>query len=167
VTGFGWARERGYPAVVEMDADLSHDPADVPRLLAELEHADLAIGSRYVPGGRVENWGPSRKRLSALGNLYARTLLGFPVRDSTSGFRAYRSTVLSEETLRDVSSHGYAFQIEMTRRIYRSGGTIKEIPITFVERATGASKMSKGIVFEAMWSVTRWGMADRIRRAVP
>jgi dolichol-phosphate mannosyltransferase len=163
ITGFRWARERGYPAVVEMDADLSHDPRDVPRLLETLKDNDLVIGSRYVPGGKVENWGPFRKALSAAGNIYARGLLGFPIRDSTSGFRAYRTDVLTEEYLGDVSSHGYAFQIEMTRRIFRSGGRIEEVPITFVERATGQSKMSRRIVAEAIWSVTRWGIADRAR----
>lgn len=163
VTGFGWARERGYRVVVEMDADLSHDPRDVPRLLEALERADLVIGSRYVSGGRVENWGPFRKRLSAVGNWYARMLLGFQVRDSTSGFRAYRLDALQSDALEDVSSHGYAFQIEMTRRIFRRNGRIVEIPITFVERATGESKMSRRIVAEAIWRVTQWGVTDRLR----
>ena len=162
VTGFRWARERGYRAVVEMDADLSHDPRDVPRLLEGLEEHDLVIGSRYVPGGSVENWGPFRKKLSAAGNLYSRTLLRFPVRDSTSGFRAYRMELLTEELLRGVASHGYAFQIEMTRRVFQVGARILEIPITFIERATGQSKMKSRIVIEAIARVTKWGLSDRL-----
>jgi dolichol-phosphate mannosyltransferase len=165
VTGFGWARERGYKAVVEMDADLSHDPRDVSRLLEGLDSADLVIGSRYVPGGSVENWGPFRKKLSALGNWYARLMLRFPVRDSTSGFRAYRSEVIGDESLRGVASHGYAFQIEMTRRVYAQGGSIVEIPITFIERATGQSKMKLRIIAEAILRVTRWGLSDRLSRS--
>jgi dolichol-phosphate mannosyltransferase len=166
IQGFGWARERGYEAVVEMDADLSHDPADVPRLLDALTDSDLVIGSRYVPGGRVENWPTSRKRLSMLGNWYSKLLLGFPVHDSTSGFRAYRMDVLQAEGLRGVSAHGYAFQIEMTRRVSSRGGRIQEIPITFVERTRGVSKMNRRIVYEAMWRVTKWGIADHAARLV-
>jgi dolichol-phosphate mannosyltransferase len=164
IAGFGWAIERGYRAVVEMDADLSHDPADVPRLLDALEDADLVIGSRYVPGGRVENWGRFRKALSAGGNLYARAWMGWPVRDATAGFRAYRTEFLKTLDLATVASEGYGFQIEMTRRVFRSGGRIAEIPITFVERVAGHSKMSRRIVAEALWDVTRWGVADRLKR---
>lgn len=167
VAGFRWAIERGYDAVVEMDADLSHDPADVPRLLHRLRDADLAVGSRYVPGGRVENWGLIRRMLSLAGNLYARMWLGFPVRDSTSGFRAYTTSALRKEKLGSLRSEGYSFQIEMTRRIYRAGGTIVEVPITFVERARGRSKMSRRIVLEAMFGVTRWGILDRFGRRNP
>lgn len=161
VTGFAWAIERGYDAVVEMDADLSHNPADVPRLLLRLQDAELAIGSRYIPGGRVENWSKVRRALSAGGNLYARMWLGFGVRDSTSGFRAYDTAQLQRLDLTTLRSEGYAFQIEMTRRIHRAGGRIVEIPITFVERELGQSKMSKNIVAEAMLRVTRWGIEDR------
>jgi dolichol-phosphate mannosyltransferase len=164
VAGFKWAMERGYRAVVEMDADLSHDPADVPRLLAALEGADLAIGSRYVEGGSVGNWGALRRALSGAGNLYARAWLGYRVKDSTSGFRAYRTGILAKQNLDDVRSQGYAFQIEMTRRIHRSHGVIVEVPITFIERAHGKSKMSKMIVAEALASVTRWGIKDRFGR---
>ena len=164
IAGFGWAIERGYHAVVEMDADLSHDPADVPRLLDALEHADLVIGSWYVPGGHVENWGPFRKALSSGGNLYARMWMGWPVRDATAGFRAYRTSFLGTLDLPTVKSEGYGFQIEMTRRVFRSGGRIEEIPITFVERVAGHSKMSRRIVAEALWDVTRWGLSDRLRR---
>lgn len=163
IAGFKWAMERGFKAVIEMDADLSHDPADVPRLLEALGGADLAIGSRYVPGGGVENWSKVRQMLSASGNLYARMWLGFPVRDATSGFRAYRVSMLAEQNLDTVRSEGYAFQIEMTRRIYKAGGRIVEIPITFVERVAGRSKMSKKIVAEALTQVTRWGINDRFK----
>lgn len=163
VTGFRWGLERGYWAFVEMDADLSHDPADVPRLLERLAGgADLAIGSRYVEGGGTENWGPLRRALSAGGNLYARLWLGYPVMDSTAGFRAYRAEVLAREDLSTVRSEGYGFQIEMTRRVWKAGGTIAEVPITFVERVQGKSKMSRRIVAEALLQVTRWGVADRL-----
>lgn len=161
VTGFRWGIERGYTSLVEMDADLSHDPRDVPRLLAALRNAELAIGSRYVPGGRVENWGGSRKALSMAGNLYARLWLGFGVKDSTSGFRAYRASALRGQNLESVGSEGYAFQIEMAYRIHRAGGRIVEVPITFVERAAGSSKMSRRIVFEALTSVPRWRFDKR------
>jgi dolichol-phosphate mannosyltransferase len=162
VTGFGWGIERGYWAVVEMDADLSHDPAEVPALLSALEDADLAIGSRYVPGGSIENWGRLRRWLSAAGNVYARAWLGFGVKDSTSGFRAYRTEWLEGQNLEDIRSEGYAFQIEMTRRVHRSGGRIVEIPITFTERVHGKSKLSRRIVFEALVGVARWGLRDRL-----
>lgn len=164
ITGFVWAIERHYAAVVEMDADLSHDPADVPRLLDALDHAELVIGSRYVPGGRVENWGRLRRALSSTGNLYARAWMGWPVRDATAGFRAYRRSFLETLDLPSVHSEGYGFQIEMTRRVFRSGGRIVEVPITFVERVAGHSKMSRRIVAEALWDVTKWGLADRMRR---
>ena len=164
VTGFEWAIARGYRAVVEMDGDLSHDPADVPRLLAALEDADLVVGSRYVPGGGVGNWGRARRMLSRGGNLYARAWLGFAVRDSTSGFRAYRNAALSEQDLARVRSEGYAFQIEMTRRLHRAGRRIVEVPITFVERRTGRSKMNRTIVVEAIARVTAWGLRDRLLR---
>ncbi|MGH2747971.1 MAG: polyprenol monophosphomannose synthase [Actinomycetota bacterium] len=164
LAGFAWALERGYGAVVEMDADLSHDPADVARLLEALDDADLVVGSRYVPGGRIPNWGLLRRALSRAGNLYARVLLGLATRDATSGFRAYRATVLWGPTLEGVASEGYAFQIEMVRRIERAGGRVTEIPITFVERHEGRSKMSRRIVLEALVRVTRWGLQDRLAR---
>ena len=165
VTGFKWGIERGYWALVEMDADLSHDPADVPRLLDALDEGDLAIGSRYVPGGGVGNWGRLRRALSGAGNVYARAWLGYDVRDSTSGFRAYRAEVLETENLGAMRSEGYAFQIEMTRRLHLRSGRVVEIPITFVERARGNSKMSRRVVLEAILRVTRWGVADRFGRS--
>ena len=164
VAGFRWAMERGYQAVVEMDADLSHDPGDVPRLLDALDDASLVIGSRYVPGGRVENWGAIRRGLSAAGNIYARLWLGYDVRDSTGGFRAYRVDVLRKLDLDTLKSEGYAFQIEMTRRMHLAGERITEVPITFIERVAGKSKMSRRIVAEALVRVTRWGVYDRLIR---
>jgi glycosyltransferase involved in cell wall biosynthesis len=163
VMAFGWAIERGYRAVIEMDADLSHDPADVPRLLAALEGADLVIGSRYVPGGGTRNWGKFRRVLSKGGNVYARAWLGFDVADSTAGFRAYTTAFLKTQDLTTVSSEGYSFQVEMTRRAYRSGGVIREVPIVFTERELGSSKMSRRIVLEALVRVARWGIRDRFR----
>ena len=164
VKGFAWGIERGYESVVEIDADLSHNPADVPRLLDALADADLVIGSRYVPGGGVSNWGRGRRLLSAAGNIYARAWLGYKVKDSTAGFRAYRTSALAKEDLSGLRSEGYGFQIEMTRRFHRAGRRIKEIPITFTERALGQSKMSRRIVIEALAAVTRWGIRDRLRR---
>jgi dolichol-phosphate mannosyltransferase len=161
--GFHKGIDEGYRALVEMDADLSHDPADVPRLLAALDEADLAIGSRYIPGGEVQDWSPTRRWLSRAGNIYARAWLGFPIKDATSGFRAYRTDFLAQQSLGSVSSQGYGFQIEMARRIYRAGGRIVEIPITFTDRTQGRSKMSKRIAIEAVASVTLWGLRDRWR----
>ncbi len=164
VAGFRWALDRSYGAVVEMDADLSHDPTQVPQLVAALSEADLAIGSRYIPGGEVVNWGWFRRFLSRFGNLYARFWLRFGVADSTSGFRAFRSRAIRDQDLSEVSSHGYAFQIEMCWRIHRTGGKIVEVPITFTERASGTSKMSRRIVVEALTQVTAWGIKQRFQR---
>lgn len=162
VDGFRWATEHGYPSVVEMDADGSHDPAVVPELLDALEGADLSIGSRYVSGGGVRNWSRGRKLLSAAGNWYARILLGFHVRDSTSGFRAYRADMIGHLLTGTIRSEGYAFQVEMTRRVRNHGGTIVEIPIIFEEREAGRSKMSRRIVLEAIFSIAAWGLKDRV-----
>jgi dolichol-phosphate mannosyltransferase len=162
--GFKWALQRGYDAIVEMDADLSHDPAMVPVLLDGLVDADLVLGSRYVPGGRVENWGMLRRLLSRAGNTYARLWLPFSVRDSTTGFRAYRASAIAAQDLSGISSDGYAFQIEMTLRIFTSGGRIKEVPITFSERRWGRSKLSRRIVVEALVSVPVWGVKHRLFR---
>ena len=162
--GFKRAVEEGYEAAVEMDADLSHDPADVPRLLEALEHADLVIGSRYVPGGGTRNWGLLRRWLSRFGNVYARAWLGFKIADSTAGFRAYRTAWLSELDIDSVHSEGYAFQVEMTFRTHRAGMRIVEVPITFVERETGRSKMSRRIVAEALVRIARWGLRARLGR---
>jgi dolichol-phosphate mannosyltransferase len=164
ITGFKWAMEAGYDAVVEMDADLSHDAGIVPRLLDTLDERDLVIGSRYVAGGAIENWGPLRRVLSFAGNLYARVLLGFGVRDSTSGFRAYRSDALAQQDLDRVRSEGYAFQIEMAHRVWLDGGRIHEVPITFSERRAGKSKLSRRIILEALWRVPVWAFEHRLRR---
>jgi dolichol-phosphate mannosyltransferase len=163
ITGLKWGLERGYEALVEMDADLSHDPADVPRLLAALAEADLAIGSRYVAGGRVVNWDLARRLLSRAANLYVRLWLRLGVKDATSGYRAWRSAILPSLNLETVRSEGYGFQIEMTRRLVRCNGNVLEVPITFHERAVGESKMDSGIVFEALVSVTKWGVLDTLR----
>ncbi len=162
ITGFEWGLERGYEALVEMDADLSHNPAEVPSLLAALSEADLAIGSRYVDGGRVVNWGLARRLLSRAANLYVRLWLRLGVRDATSGYRAWRSAILPSLDLKTVRSEGYGFQIEMTRRLVKCHGRVLEVPITFHERAVGDSKMDSGIVIEALVSVTKWGVLDTL-----
>jgi dolichol-phosphate mannosyltransferase len=156
---------RGYDVMIQIDADLSHDPADVPRLLEAVEAgADLAIGSRYVPGGRVPNWPKHRLALSVWGNRYAAFCLGMGVRDSTAGYRAYRASVLNRMGFEETHSTGYGFQIEMTYRVRNCGGTITEVPIAFTDRVRGNSKMSWRIIVEAMLLVTWWGARDRIFR---
>ncbi|MEZ0447442.1 polyprenol monophosphomannose synthase [Cellulomonas sp. ICMP 17802] len=164
VAGFGWALEHGYDVVVEMDADGSHRAEDLPRLLARTADADLVLGSRWVPGGSVLNWPLSRHVLSRGANTYTRLILGIPLRDATGGFRAYRADLLRELQLGDVASQGYCFQVDMAWRAVRTGARVVEVPITFVERELGRSKMSRGIVVEALVSVTRWGIAERSRR---
>ncbi len=155
--GFSWGLERGYEAFVEIDADLSHDPADVRRLLDALEGADLAIGSRYVPGGHVVDWPGRRLALSRGGNVYVKAATGLPVRDATAGFRAYRRAVLEElDVVHAIHSEGYSFQIEMALRTWRAGFAVVEVPITFTERREGASKMNQAIVREALWRVAGW-----------
>jgi dolichol-phosphate mannosyltransferase len=164
VAGFGWGLERGFDRFVEMDADFSHDPADLPALTGATEACDVAIGSRYVPGGQVVGWSRNRELLSRFGNAYARRLLGFPFRDATSGFRCYRREVLEAIQLAEVASQGYAFQIDMTYRAWRLGFSVEEIPIAFRDREDGHSKMSRAIVVEAVASVARWAARDRLRR---
>jgi dolichol-phosphate mannosyltransferase len=156
---------RGYDVMIQIDADLSHDPAALPSLLAAVEHgADLAIGSRYVPGGAVPNWPKRRLWLSVWGNRYAAFVLGIPVRDSTAGYRAYRASILRAMDIESTHSTGYAFQIEMTYRAHNAGGRIDEVPIAFTDRVRGTSKMSGRIVVEAMTLVTLWGLRDRVLR---
>ncbi|WP_245643601.1 polyprenol monophosphomannose synthase [Sanguibacter suarezii] len=164
IAAFGWALERGYDAVVEMDADGSHLPEELPRLLAALDDADVVLGSRWVPGGSVVNWPLHRTLLSRGGSLYARLALGISVRDVTGGYRAYRSQVLEQVLARDIESQGYCFQIDMARRSLEEGFDVVEVPIQFVERTHGESKMSRGIVVEAMARVTRWGIDRRVRQ---
>jgi len=161
VAGFGWALDRGYDAIVEMDADGSHQPEDLPRLLAGLDRADLVVGSRWVPGGKTVNWPKYRRFISLGGNTYARLMLGIAVRDATSGLRAYRADTLRKLALEEMMSQGYCFQIDLTLRAIQAGLTVAEIPITFVERARGRSKMSNAIVREAFWRVAAWGLAAR------
>lgn len=157
--GLGWGMDRDYDVLVEMDADLSHDPGQLPELVAATDHADLVIGSRYVPGGDVHNWPRRRRALSAGGNRYVQVATGIPVRDATSGFRAFRRPVLDAIGLARLASDGYAFQLETALRTWRRGFHITEVPITFVERRAGASKISRAIVLEALWRVAVWGLA--------
>jgi len=168
IAGFAWAREQGYDVVVEMDADGSHAPEQLPRLLAALEDADVVLGSRWVPGGAVVNWPRSREVLSRGGNAYTRLALGLPLRDATGGYRAYRREVLDVLPLDRVASQGYCFQVDLAWQTWRSGATVVEVPITFVERERGESKMSRSIVVEALWRVSWWGLRSRrSRRALP
>jgi dolichol-phosphate mannosyltransferase len=151
--GFRRALAAGAELIVEIDCDFSHDPNDVPRLVAAAADADLVLGSRYVPGGGVENWGALRRAISWGGSLYARLVLGIPVRDLTGGFKCFRRAVLEALPLDDVRSRGYAFQIELTYRASRQGFRVVELPIRFVDRVVGGSKMSRAIVLEAVWRV--------------
>jgi dolichol-phosphate mannosyltransferase len=153
LAGFRQALAAGAERILEMDCDFSHDPADVPRLVAATEGADLALGSRYVPGGKIGNWGLGRRIVSSGGSLYARLLLGLPVRDLTGGFKCYRREVLEAIDLDAIDSRGYAFQIETTYRAILRGFRVVEVPITFVDREVGGSKMSRSIVLEAIWKV--------------
>ncbi|HEX5542601.1 MAG TPA: polyprenol monophosphomannose synthase [Micromonospora sp.] len=169
VAGFGWAREHGYDAVVEMDADGSHAPEELPRLLQAARHADVVLGSRWMPGARVVNSPWHRLLLSRAGNLYTRLALGMRVRDATGGYRVYRTPVLAAINCGAVASQGYSFQVELCHRAHRAGFRIVEVPITFSERQGGVSKMNALIIGEALWRVTIWGMQDRraaLRRAV-
>lgn len=164
IAGFHWGLERKYELIVEMDADSSHRSIDLPALLAAARDADLVIGSRWVPGGAVENWPLHRLALSRAATTYARVALGMGVRDATAGFRVYRAQTLRELDLDEVTSQGYCFQIDMAWRVHRAGGRIVEVPITFVERTEGQSKMSGKIVAEALWRVTAWGLEHRFRQ---
>ena len=164
--GFAWGVERDYEVLVEMDADLSHDPAAVPSLLATVEAgADLAVGSRYIAGGTIPEWVWHRRLLSRWGNRYAATVLRLPVADATSGFRAYRASILAKLDMAGVRADGYGFQIEMTHLVQVAGGTIVEVPISFADRTEGESKMSSRIVAEALALVTWWGVRDRLTRS--
>ncbi|MEE1621200.1 polyprenol monophosphomannose synthase [Zafaria sp. J156] len=164
IAGFRWALERDYDVIVELDADGSHRPEDLPRLLAKVPEADLVIGSRWVKGGSVANWPLHRKLISRAGSLYSRVMLGLSVRDITAGFRAFRRETLEAIDFDAVESVGYGFQVDMTFRVARLGRRIVEVPITFVERELGVSKMSGNIVVEAMLNVTRWGLGARWKK---
>jgi dolichol-phosphate mannosyltransferase len=167
LAAFAWALERGYDLVLEMDADFSHDPRHLPALLAAAEDADLVLGSRWVPGGRTVRWGLGRKLVSRGGSLYARRILGVPVRDLTGGFKCFRREVLLAIDLPSVASTGYAFQIELTFRALRRGFRVTEVPIVFAERRAGRSKMSRRIVLEAMQRVWQMRFSAFARAARP
>ena len=165
-TGFAWGIEQGYEELIEMDADLSHRVRDLKKMIDAKElkpNTDLVIGSRWMPGGKTENWSKSRELLSRAANLYVRAMLGMGVKDSTAGFRIYSSSILKKLNLEAIKSEGYSFQIEMTRAVHKLGGKIIEVPITFRERENGVSKMSKNIVREAMLLVTIWGLKRFLR----
>jgi dolichol-phosphate mannosyltransferase len=164
IAGFRRALADGAELILEMDCDFSHNPADVPRLLAAAENADLVLASRYVKGGGTENWGLLRRLISRGGSLYAQVLLGVPVRDLTGGFKCYRRAVLEALPLDEIHSRGYAFQIETTYRAMRTGFTVREIPITFVDRLEGGSKMHRGIVVEGVWKVPALRLAALLGR---
>jgi dolichol-phosphate mannosyltransferase len=167
VAGFRWAREHGYDVVVEMDADGSHAPEQLPALLAALADADLALGSRYVPGGKVTDWPKHRLLLSRAGNRYTRWALRLPLSDATGGYRAARAELIDKLPFDDVASQGYCFQVDWAWRAVRAGARVTEVPITFTERALGRSKMSSSIVGEALVRVTAWGIRDRLADWLP
>ena len=163
-TGFREATDRGYQVLVEMDSDLSHDPSALPSLLTAIdEGADMAIGSRYVPGGEILNWPVHRRLLSRYGNRYSSFVLRLDVSDTTSGFRAYRTDILGRMGVDGIRADGYAFHIEMVYRLVKAGGRVVERPITFRDRDRGVSKMSPRIVVEALALTTWWGLRDRLR----
>ncbi|MGE9807564.1 MULTISPECIES: polyprenol monophosphomannose synthase [unclassified Janibacter] len=164
IEGFKWGLEQGYDALVEMDADGSHRPEHLPTMLAAAADADLVIGSRWVRGGEVVNWPASRKALSVGANAYTKILLGMPVQDATAGYRVYRADALRRIGLERVASQGYCFQVDLTRRAVRRGLTVVEVPISFVEREIGVSKMSGEIVKESLERVTRWGVSYRLKQ---
>ena len=164
--GFAWGLEQGYEELIEMDADLSHRVRDLKTMIDEKEsqpNTDLVIGSRWIPGGRTENWSKGRELLSRAANLYVQAMLGLGVKDSTAGFRIYSAAILRRLNFQSIKSDGYSFQIEMTRAVHKIGGKIIEVPITFRERENGVSKMSKNIVREAMFLVTFWGLKRFLR----
>jgi dolichol-phosphate mannosyltransferase len=168
VAGFRWARGHGYDVLVEMDADGSHPPEQLPDLLAALDSgADLVLGSRYVPGGRVVDWPVHRLLLSRAGNAYTRWALRLPLRDATGGYRAVRGHLVDRLPFDDVASQGYCFQVDWAWRAVRAGARVVEVPITFTERTYGRSKMSGSIVGEALVRVTWWGLQDRLADWLP
>ena len=169
LAGFTWALEAGYDVIGEMDADGSHQPEQLQRLLDALSGADLVIGSRWIPGGSVVNWPMRREALSRGGNLYVRLLLGISIRDATAGFRVFRRTALEKIDLASVESTGYVFQTDLVTRCLRAGLTVREVPIEFVERVRGDSKMSGAVATESLRRITRWGLRERrdqLRRAL-
>ena len=159
---FGWAKTNGYDVVVEMDADGSHRPQDLTKILDALSDNDVVLGSRWIKNGKVVNWAKSREILSRGGNLYTRMWLGVPIHDATGGFRAYRVSALAVMDINNVESQGYCFQVDMAWRAFKADLRIAEVPITFVERELGESKMDSAIVKEALWRVTQWGIEKRL-----
>lgn len=163
LAGFNWGLDHGFDVIVEMDADGSHQPEELPKLLKELEVADLVLGSRWVAGGGTQNWSRGREVLSRGGNRYTRFMLGMDIRDSTGGYRVFRSSTLRGIDLHDVASQGYCFQVDLAWRATQRGFRVKEVPITFVEREVGTSKMSQKIVTEALLRVTVWGLQRHMK----
>ncbi|PQM21882.1 polyprenol monophosphomannose synthase [Streptomyces xinghaiensis] len=166
LAGFRWGIEQGYGVLVEMDADGSHQPEELPRLLTALKGADLVLGSRWVAGGRIVNWPRSRQLISRGGSVYSRLLLDVPVHDVTGGYRAFRAETLTGLGMDDVASQGYCFQVDLAWRAVKAGFHVVEVPITFVEREIGDSKMSRDIFVEALWRVTAWGVGSRAQRVL-
>ena len=162
LAAFEWASQQGYEVVVEMDADGSHRPADLTKILDAMTDNDVVLGSRWITGGSVVNWAKSREILSRGGNLYTRLWLGIPLHDATGGFRAYRMSAINAMQVENVQSQGYCFQVDMAWRAVTAGLRITEVPITFVERQLGESKMNGAIVKEALWLVTQWGVKKRL-----
>jgi dolichol-phosphate mannosyltransferase len=164
LSGFAWGLQQGFDVIVEMDADGSHQPEQLPQLLEALVNADLVLGSRWVDGGGTENWSRGREILSRGGNTYTRVMLGIDINDATGGYRVFRAETLRNLDLAEVSSQGYCFQVDLAWRASQRGMVIKEVPITFVEREVGTSKMSRRIVTEALWRVTVWGAERRLNQ---
>lgn len=163
IAGFKWGLDRDYDVLIELDADGSHQPEQLPDLIAQIDRADLVIGSRWVPGGEVVNWPAHRQLISRFGSFYSRTLLGLKVRDITAGFRVFRASTLRQINLDAIESVGYGFQVDMTFRVAKLGLTIVEVPISFIERELGDSKMSTSIAVEAMINVAKWGLTARAK----
>lgn len=164
LAGFRWGIEHDYGVLVEMDADGSHQPEELPRLLTALKGADLVIGSRWVPGGRIVNWPKSREFISRGGSTYSRLMLDVPIRDMTAGYRAFRKETLEGLGMEAVASQGYCFQIDLAWRAVKAGFHVIEVPVTFIERERGESKMSRDIVTEAAWRVMSWGVGSRVNK---
>jgi dolichol-phosphate mannosyltransferase len=165
LAGFAWGLQQGFDVLVEMDADGSHQPEQLPSLLAALEYSDLVLGSRWVDGGGTENWSRNRQLLSKGGNYYTKVMLGINIEDATGGYRVFTAKALRALDLHEVASQGYCFQVDLAWRAMQRGLVVTEVPITFVEREVGTSKMSRKIVVEALWRVTMWGLDRRVHIA--
>jgi len=165
LAGFSWGLQQGFDVLVEMDADGSHQPEQLPSLLAALEYSDLVLGSRWVHGGGTENWSRNRQLLSKGGNYYTKLMLGINIEDATGGYRVFTAKTLRALDLHEVASQGYCFQVDLAWRAMQRGLVVTEVPITFVEREVGTSKMSRKIVAEALWRVTTWGLDRRVHKA--